>query len=541
MVRELRPSTKNTLAVTVIALLLTLAYTAPYAVANQATYLLEPLHRAMPELFHRDWFVNTPSYQPVYGWLAQWLYRVDGEGPIAFLAMHVIVTLATYAALYSLTSAIQSGWRAFAIVAAFVAATMDNSMGGSYLLAWYFQPSSVATLGWLVALAAFVRARYLACGVALALAGLIHVNFLVLGLPLFGLAALARRGVRWRDHAQLFAPQLIVLGCLLPFLLSVPGLSKSALHILADFHAPVHYAPSRIAFSIPPLLGWQLGAFAALRLGQPGREELALWWFSVAGCVLTVGSALLMQIDRFSFLTQLYWARIAPFEELSCQVLMACALVRYVSSAAPPTAMRRRIAIALCMITPLVLAWRYVVDLWPASSMLLSATSIVVIILGSRRVSRWLVAALPGVAVVAALSVSPRGHGLTTRPAVDPDDLALMEWARTNTPVDALFLAPPRLAPFRLLARRAVVADFKSVPLQPAPLAEWYRRICAMVNLTDATSKHEIEVRYSTLPLAELDASARRFGADYIVMQRPDPARAPVYANPHYAVYAVQR
>ena len=54
-----------------IALVLTLAYAAPFGSVNQATYLLDPLQRAMPELFARDWFVSeTPSYMPAFGWLA---------------------------------------------------------------------------------------------------------------------------------------------------------------------------------------------------------------------------------------------------------------------------------------------------------------------------------------------------------------------------------------------------------------------------------------------------------------------------------------
>src|SRR5689334_12603592 len=81
------------LVVAATAAVLTLAFAAPYGTLNQATYLLDPLHRAMPELFRRDWLVHaTAPEQPVFGWLAHWLYVLDPEGPAAMLAASAAVT-----------------------------------------------------------------------------------------------------------------------------------------------------------------------------------------------------------------------------------------------------------------------------------------------------------------------------------------------------------------------------------------------------------------------------------------------------------------
>src|SRR5688500_11938629 len=140
-----------------IALVLTLAYAAPFGSVNQATYLLDPLQRAMPELFARDWFVTeTPSYMPVFGWLAQWLFAIDPDGAAAVVAAHVVISIATYLAIYMLVAALHGGARTFAIAAAFITLTKGVSMGGSYLLPGYLQPSSLATLGWIIAIAAFI-------------------------------------------------------------------------------------------------------------------------------------------------------------------------------------------------------------------------------------------------------------------------------------------------------------------------------------------------------------------------------------------------
>src|SRR5213078_1756925 len=326
------------------AAVLTVAFTAPYGSLNQQTYLLDPLHRAMPELFRRDWFVGeTPPYLPVFGWLAQWLYAIDPEGPVAVLAANFAVTFATYAALYWLVTAVapargRVGFAGFVIVASFVTVTMGRAMGGNYLLAGYLQPLSLATLGWIAAMAALVRGRYRGCGAALALSGLLHVNYLVLGIGLFTLAALARRAGR-RELAWLLVPQLVVLAVFLPDLVAAAGPSEQAVRILVDFHAPGHYRAGRLISWIPPLAGWQLAGLAALPLVDDARREArALWWFSLAAFAVSVATALLVRLPALEPLTQVRWSRIAPFGQLACQVLVVAALVRQASAPTQATA-----------------------------------------------------------------------------------------------------------------------------------------------------------------------------------------------------------
>src|SRR4029453_14272491 len=91
-----------------IALIMTLAYALPFGAQNQATYLLDPLHRAMPELFARDWLGGeTPPYLRAFGWMFAWLFRIDPEGPTAVLTAHVVVMVATYVAVYWLITALE--------------------------------------------------------------------------------------------------------------------------------------------------------------------------------------------------------------------------------------------------------------------------------------------------------------------------------------------------------------------------------------------------------------------------------------------------
>lgn len=471
------------LAVACATVVLTLAYALPFGALNQVTYLLDPLHRAAPELFRRDWLVSeTPSYMPVFGWLAQWLFRIDAEGTLAVLVAHVIVSIATYLAVHWLVRACSTHWQTSVIVVSVVAATRNVSMAGSYLIAGYLQPSALATLGWLVAMAALVRHRYLLCGVALACAGALHANFLVLGVGLFALVALALR-TRWRDLALLLGPQLVVLACFAPQLYAAAGPSEEAVRILVDFHAPYHYSPRLFVRAVPLVLAWQLGAAIALYFARPiTREVRALWLFSLIACAITTTSALLMAYAGLESLTQLFWARIAPFGQLACQVLIVSVAIQHAHA-------RTRLGVTALAVFALAFAlWR-----------------------------------------------SPRGRGLTTTPYAYRSEIALTTWVREQTPVDALFLVPPGFGKFRLLARRAVVADIKSPPLRPDLLVIWYRRLCAAAGASRARTKRELNDLYARHTLVELTAIARTFGAEYVVA-RPGLGE-PVFANADYAVY----
>jgi hypothetical protein len=60
-----------------------------------------------------------------------------------------------------------------------------------------------------------------------------------------------------------------------------------------------------------------------------------------------------------------------------------------------------------------------------------------------------------------------------------PDEQAaeVAEFAKHNTPENAVFLTPHNFGYFRLSAERAIVADFKSFPFTDRAMLEWYERI----------------------------------------------------------------
>ena len=66
--------------------------------------------------------------------------------------------------------------------------------------------------------------------------------------------------------------------------------------------------------------------------------------------------------------------------------------------------------------------------------------------------------------------VNPSGQG---------EARELYAWA-ADTASDAVFVVPPELEEFRLRSARAVVADWKSTPILPEEVMEWYERMVAI-------------------------------------------------------------
>jgi hypothetical protein len=117
------------------------------------------------------------------------------------------------------------------------------------------------------------------------------------------------------------------------------------------------------------------------------------------------------------------------------------------------------------------------------------------------------------------------------------------KWARTMTPVDAVFLVAPYHDDFRLHARRAVVIDTKSPPMYLDELVEWYRRLCTVVDVPKLDRVGDAWTRWDALPADRMLAIARAFHADFIVLVKARTATriaAPVAYEDHAdVVYAV--
>ena len=515
----------------VVAIVMTLAHAPAFGTSNELTYLLDPLHRAHPELLAHDWLVTeTTAYHPVFAAFAAQLFRIDDAGVIAFAIAHLVAMAITFALLYRLVAEVAQRDRLaiFLVLAGLLVLGAGRALAGTYLFAEYLQPSSLATIGWLAAMIMWLRDRPLATGVCLAAAGACHINFLVLGILLFGTLEL-RRPARL---AAVLGPSILVLAAFLPSI--ARGMHASdpalALRVLVAFHAPGHYDPHRLALWLPPLAGWLVAAWAVLPADRPPTID-RLWRFALAGTTLCLAAALIIWIPLVLPLTRLFVWRIAPFAQLASQLLvLACAF-------------RRDRALALVLGLGLVIGWSLAIPSERGTFTCALATVVIAIAIARRRRRGCLMAGL----VACMLALAGHARALLDPPIFHEETGGaygeLVTWART-TDRDAVFLVPPYLNRFRLLARRAIVADTKSPPLHADELVAWYRRLCAIANVPDAATHEQIEALWDRESPEQLAAVAHTYGAGFVVIDKArSPARlaAPIaFENYRLVAYRVQ-
>lgn len=95
------------------------------------------------------------------------------------------------------------------------------------------------------------------------------------------------------------------------------------------------------------------------------------------------------------------------------------------------------------------------------------------------------------------------------------------DFAKANTPADAVFYTPPRMGEFRYLAQRAIVVDFAAYPFQDLSMHEWYRRIADCYGISDKlgfASLPELNETVYRITDQELKALSQKYGFEYAVV-----------------------
>jgi hypothetical protein len=136
-------------------------------------------------------------------------------------------------------------------------------------------------------------------------------------------------------------------------------------------------------------------------------------------------------------------------------------------------------------------------------------------------------------------SIRRRSTALT---GIDREEAALYRWMRASSPKDAQFLTPPNMETMRFHGQRAIVVDWKSNPIVPGEVLEWYRRLKDVTDRVNFSSARDLDGYYAMDP-ARLEFLRARYHLDYVVLRR-DHVRSfagyrTVYTNSRFAVLDV--
>jgi len=306
------------------------------------------------------------------------------------------------------------------------------------------------------------------------------------------------------------APLAVFLWALPQLLAARDGPTAEALPILFDVRAPHHFRPT--FDKLAPFFAWQAGAwlvvaaaYARARLARLDNKSsadasvaaprpLIALLFGIGGFVIV--ASLLTTVVQVPQVAQLFPWRMAPFATLVAVVLIAgtianALLARRLSSS---PALERGVLVA--------------------AALALAVSS--------------------GVALRNFDPTIARGSGSQQR---------VVKWALTKTPKDALFAVPPDFDELRLLAKRAVVVEWKSAGMLPKDVVAWADRLAKQAGQPKLRSKSAARNGYARMDAARARALHEEFGVDYFVFDKrvraaPTDLGKPVHEDKRYVVFA---
>jgi hypothetical protein len=104
---------------------------------------------------------------------------------------------------------------------------------------------------------------------------------------------------------------------------------------------------------------------------------------------------------------------------------------------------------------------------------------------------------------------------------LEPAALDIADYAKNNTPEDSVFLTPADWGEFRLLAKRAIVIDFKAFPFSDEGIKGWYERITncyGQPRVTGFNAIRELNALYMGIDDEKLSDLQKTYGFTHVVL-----------------------
>lgn len=495
-----------------------------YGRGNHWQYLLHGLHEADPAFLAGDWFATqTVAHHGPFNWIvraAAW----SGRPELVLGLLNGIAASAFAVAIYAAMARFsRNPLIPFGSVLLLASQMGIDAPGHSNILLDHFVPSVFSGVAMLIAIVCLLYGRLGPGGLMAGIGGAMHANYLLLGGCVWGIVVMMSPARQRRHRAVcLFAPLVVAALPHVSFFRSIGGdaeLLAASRPVFFDVYAPQHYRPSTWRIDVWTDFGlWLIaGAVTAWQLRAKWTADARR---IVAALLAVIGLAIAFTVVvPIDAVVAAYPWRMAPFLVLAAFAAVSIWLdwiddrpAWQIGLTAPLVG----VTLACSRIGP------HVAVLW---------LGLATVAFGAARRH----ALVPDIARRAArplmLAVLILGglwgvrHGLWRRDAFTARtpiaERALFDWCRAYTPVGTVFAIPPDLAAFRLRTGRAVVVDWKCMPLRPGDQLEWLARHERQSGrsvrcVADACGG------YATLDAARAAVLAESYAVSYIAIRRAD-------------------
>ncbi|MEL7239005.1 MAG: DUF6798 domain-containing protein, partial [Planctomycetota bacterium] len=439
-------------------------------------------------------------------------------------------------------------------VATYLVLLGDRALGFYALLQdGQFNAGNVAAVCFLAAGLFFVRGKLWPTATLLGAAGVMHLNYALVGAGLWGVIAIWSW---WRGEASFkslagptvaaWLPCLANIGLALPAKLQASGGMPLGefLDLYVFFRHAHHYAPSTwpalvwIAFLVPlplamiviwsrraepvvrrgglllcVLLGLQVFALLTAGLFYVGESfvQLSLWRVSPHAKLLAV---------TFAAVWLSKWRLVRSFAMWAFAVVLAITIVAAAYASRPDSALAGQVQIVLA---------------FGVGLFLLSLTAVAHAFGGraGKGFDAMVCVVVSGMLAMQLAVAFTTGLPLPGQSPPRQEVLVAAAWAREKSPGDAVFLLPPGSgSAFPLHARRSHVVSYKLVPQLSGELATWRDRLSDVVAADDLLAfvddlsaykraQQAMDEAYGERSLAALVEVARSYDATHIVRYGP--------------------
>ncbi|MBL4836729.1 MAG: hypothetical protein JKY34_04055 [Kordiimonadaceae bacterium] len=540
-----------------IVLLAALSQGFSFADSNQGTYLPPGIRLVDPEYLLNDrWLNSVFHYHLAFSVLVAAIHSVGflAEGLAIANTLSVLVA---FWAMYEFGKHAQIRRLIPAFLVLLILITVKGGLqtaATTFLFSSSMQASSLPTMGLILACAFFVQNRLMAVGYCLAITGLFHTNFLLLGMAFFGLTYTLLHGkqlLEWRkcfpsffkDQCQIILPSLLVFILLLPGIMPLlseeitPENAELAAWLFRDFAVPEHYKPSSYLIDFYALAGWQtLGLIWTRFACVSSSKRSQLYAIQGAFIILIWLATLLTTVVYIDVVSRLFFWRLAPFSLMISILIFTAGTLHALYSDTELTA-PRLINLFLSGVALLFVA-RTNVFYYELFSPRGSAEVFIIASLLACVVYRWVfqprlswlpnispkVSSNPILLIILLGAVIVSYDPIRFKLLTGDEEYALQKeaytWIESNTATDAIFLIPPELRAFRLEAGRAIVVNIKALPFGANNLIEWYRRLEKISATSAPTNYGQATAGYKSITSARIEELQLEFNVSYALLHR---------------------
>jgi len=183
--------------------------------SDQLVYLLLPFRNIYPNFCPNDWFVwQTSHYHFSFSYLIRFIYFLfPGNFEFGIFILWVIFLVAFIHALYFLTISCNGNYKDFAVVVFLISFYSGSSLGQSHMYLSWLLPTCIGFMFTTYAFAFLLRKSYRIAFLFLGIGTLTHINFGVIGFPIFIIYMICNRD---------FYLKKVLICCAIFFLVACP-------------------------------------------------------------------------------------------------------------------------------------------------------------------------------------------------------------------------------------------------------------------------------------------------------------------------------